>query len=67
MERTYLSESAKFMLENLPKERRKCLDAEQKNLAKTAINLLGIALAGHDHQWTSDERSAYEQAMRILK
>jgi hypothetical protein len=33
----------------------KCLDA------------LGCALAGHDHVWTADERSLYENASRIIQ
>lgn len=32
-------------------------------LLKHTIDLLAVALAGHGHQWTIEERSSYEEAM----
>ena len=37
--------------------------ARQLSEARKALDLLGGALAGHDHQWTPEERKAYERAM----
>jgi len=31
-----------------------------------ALDKLAVALADHGHQWTNEERRAYEKAMRIL-
>lgn len=30
-----------------------------------AFDLMGVALAGHGHVWTDEERAAYEKAIRI--
>ncbi len=32
-----------------------------------ALKLLGVALAGHNHIWTDDEREYFEHAMQILE
>lgn len=32
-----------------------------------ALDLLGLALCDHGHQWTNAERRAYERAHRLLK
>lgn len=31
-----------------------------------ALDLMGVALAGHGHVWTAEERAACEEAIRIL-
>lgn len=31
-----------------------------------ALELMGVALAGHNHQWTTEERHTWEKAVRIL-
>jgi len=33
-----------------------------KASAMRALDMLGVALAGHNHTWTPDERKAYEDA-----
>lgn len=30
------------------------------------IDMLGSALADHDHQWTNEERKAYERAITVV-
>ena len=42
------------------------LHAKKDEILK-AVDLLGVALADHDHQWTAEERAAYETATRILR
>ncbi len=32
-----------------------------------ALDLMGKALADHDHVWTDEERAAYESAVRICE
>lgn len=39
---------------------------DERKAVINALNLLGVALTEHDHQWTNEERGAYEKAMRIL-
>lgn len=34
-------------------------------LAIKLINMLALALVGHEHQWTKEERSLYERFMRL--
>lgn len=31
------------------------------------VDMLGVALADHGHQWTTEERAGYEAATRILR
>lgn len=31
------------------------------------VDMLGVALADHGHQWTPEERAGYEAATRILR
>ncbi len=31
------------------------------------VNMLGAALADHDHQWTPVERRTYERAVRVIE
>lgn len=33
---------------------------------RSALDLLGLALTFHHHQWTPQERKAYETAMSLL-
>lgn len=33
---------------------------------KTALDMLGVALADHGHNWTDEQRSAYETAIKML-
>lgn len=42
---------------------------KRQNLYKLqhALDLLGVALAEHGHTWSVEERTAYDQATRIIK
>lgn len=40
-------------------------DTEKSKLLN-CLDLLGVALATHGHQWTDEERQAYEEATSIL-
>ena len=42
---------------------------KRENLYKlqNALDLLGVALAEHGHTWSVEERTAYDQATRIIK
>lgn len=40
---------------------------DQRDLIVGALDSLGVALAGHHHQWSAGERAIYEQAMAILR
>ena len=42
---------------------------KRQNLYKLqdALDLLGVALAAHGHTWSVAERTAYDQATRIIK
>jgi hypothetical protein len=40
---------------------------EQKAEVLSALDALGLALAGHDHQWTDEERRLYEHAVEVLQ
>lgn len=42
------------------------LDLNQRQAIARALDLMGCALADHDHQWTSEECEAYESAHREL-
>jgi len=39
----------------------------EKGQVLAALDTLGQALAGHKHQWTNEEKRAYEKAIRIVK
>ena len=45
------------------------LDAEREKhkVALQALDMLAVALAGHHHQWTGDQRGLYEHAVEVLK
>lgn len=43
------------------------LSPEQAQTLQDALDLLGVALADHEHQWTADERSAYDNATKLIK
>lgn len=34
---------------------------------QNALDLLGVALAEHGHTWSVEERTAYDQATRIIE
>lgn len=34
--------------------------------AARALDMLALALAAHDHEWSTEEREAYEGAIAIL-
>jgi hypothetical protein len=38
----------------------------EKSKLTNCLDLLGVALATHGHQWTDGERQAYEEATSIL-
>jgi len=42
------------------------LHAKKDEILK-AVDMLGVALADHGHQWTPEERAGYEAATRILR
>lgn len=37
-----------------------------REYAKYALGVLGVALADHDHQWTDEERRAFDDAESLL-
>ncbi len=39
----------------------------EKKIIIKALELLGLALANHNHQWTKTERMIYEKAIAILE
>jgi hypothetical protein len=39
---------------------------ESKKTIKDALDVLSLALAGHNHAWTNKERSLYEEAIYLL-
>lgn len=39
---------------------------ETGEVCRRALDLLGTALAGHNHTWTDQEREAYEHAIHVL-
>lgn len=39
---------------------------EVGQVCKDALDLLGVALTDHAHDWTRKEREAYEHAVRLL-
>lgn len=41
-------------------------DTEKSKLLN-CLDLLGVALATHGHQWTDEERQAYEEAVTMLE
>ena len=42
------------------------MNDEDRNLIIGALDSLGVALAGHEHEWTVGEREIYEQAIELL-
>ncbi|MCP4661029.1 MAG: hypothetical protein GY856_36975 [bacterium] len=39
---------------------------EVGEVCRDALDVLGLALSAHDHQWTHAERDAYEHAVQLL-
>jgi len=39
---------------------------EVGEVCRSALDKLGVALAGHSHQWSHEERSAYEHAIYLM-
>lgn len=39
---------------------------EGKEIVIKALDKLGLALAGHDHKWTVEERELYQRAIALL-
>lgn len=50
----------------LTKEENTMLNNESRNKVRECLDLLGMALAHHNHQWTDEERRAYEGAIQLL-
>lgn len=42
------------------------LNNESRNKVRECLDLLGVALAHHNHQWTEEERQAYETSIELL-
>ncbi len=42
------------------------MEPEESRQVRDALDLMGKALADHQHQWTNEERSRYEKAVKIL-
>lgn len=40
---------------------------DKKGEILKTVDMLGVALADHGHQWTPEERAGYEAATRILR
>ena len=40
---------------------------KDKEQIREALDSLGVALTGHDHTWTPEQRALYEKAIRLLK
>jgi len=38
-----------------------------KTIIKNALDLLAVALTSYNHVWTSEERRAYERAIKALE
>ncbi len=45
----------------------KILSREDANLIVGALDSLGVALTGQDHQWSDGERAIYESAIAMLR
>ena len=42
------------------------MDKKKVEVIIGALDKLGLALTGHNHQWTNEERRLYERAIGIL-
>lgn len=42
------------------------VDLSQRRTIAEALDILGVALAGHHHQWTPQEREAYDAAVKAV-
>lgn len=41
--------------------------SRSRNIVVDALDALGVALAGHKHRWTAEERGLYERAVRAAQ
>lgn len=41
--------------------------SRSRNIVVDALDALGVALAGHKHRWSKDERGLYERAVRAAQ
>lgn len=41
--------------------------SRSRNVVADALDALGLALAGHKHRWSKDERGLYERAVKVAQ
>jgi len=41
--------------------------SRSRNIVVDALDALGVALAGHKHRWSKDERGLYDRAVRAAQ
>ena len=43
------------------------MDKDEVETMLVTLDLMGVALAEHDHVWTEEERGMYEKSIRIAR